>query len=155
LHPNADAEAPDGPVPHWFTSAINPLAAQVAALAEQIPAINARMDNHRFHRWNRKAMYAAAGYVDGYPTVLSQVLKTIDGYGPGLPGLPPIPVPAIVPPVGASPGPLFPATIEAMRAMTAPQLHQLSAFYNHTFGVVAGDKLDVQIDKFKAFICGN
>jgi hypothetical protein len=140
VHPGALA-------PHWFAAAINPLTAQLAAL-------NARFDNERVHRHNRHAFHAAVEMAGDNATGLSQVIKTVAGVGPGLPGLLPIPAAGPVPPVGALPGPPFPADIGAMRALTAVQLNQLSVFFNDSFGIVAGDALDVQRQKFKAYICG-
>jgi hypothetical protein len=143
---------PGGLAPHWFAAAIQPLTAQVAA---QGAAITARLDNQQIHRKNRRSIHANADNVDGNAPRLSQVIKTIAGAGPGLPGLPPILAPVPAPQVGALPGPPFPATIAAFRALTALQLHQLSAFYNDTFGIMAGNAPDVQLELFKAFICGN
>ena len=154
VHPGALA-------PHWFAAAINPLTAQVAgiaaqnaAVAAQLAALTARFDNERFHRQNRHAFHAAVEMADDDATGLSQVMKTIAGVGPGLPNLMPIPAPVPVPPVGALPGPLFPADIGAMRALTVLQLNHLAVFFNDSFGIVAGDALDVQLKKFKAYICG-
>jgi hypothetical protein len=138
---------PGALVPHWFAGAVNPLTAQLAALT-------ARIDNERLHRKNRHAFHAAVAMVDDDAMGLSQVMKTIAGIGPGLPGLLPIPAPVLVSPVGALPGPPFPADIGAMRALTALQLNRLSVFFNDSFGILDDDALDIQRRKFKAFICG-
>ena len=149
LHEHASALVPAGVLaPPWFGPAISPLTVQVNGITE-------RLKNQQAHRRNRRACLATANNVEGNATTISQVFKTNAGFGAGLPGQPLIAVPVPVPAVGALPGPLFPVNIGRLHALTALQLHQLSCFYNDAFGIVAGDPLNVQVDKFKAFICGD
>jgi hypothetical protein len=80
------------------------------------------------------------------------IAKEISGVGPGLPNHPVLAVPNPVA-VGQIP-PGFPADRIAFDSLSHAELSDLSAQYNHTFGIVATDDLGSCRDKFKVFITG-
>lgn len=139
---------PEAEAPAWFGPAIR------KELQVALAPITAELKNQALLHKNRKALHDIVGGAALAATVLYQVSKTVPGAGPGLPGLPPVPPPVPIPAVGAVPGPPFPATVANLRSLTAPQIHQLSAFYNDTFGIEARDTLEEQVIKFQAFITG-
>ncbi len=130
-------------VPAWFGP----------AMQRELGPIAAQIENQKRMRKNRNALHAVVSNASAGATGLHEVAKTIPGAGPGLPGLVP-PAPDLIPDVGAFSGPPFPATVADLRVLTELQLHDLSAFYNDSFGIIPGDALDEKLTKFQAYILG-
>jgi hypothetical protein len=84
---------------------------------------------------------------------LHAILKTIPGWGLGLPGYPhPINPNVPIPAKGDAP-PNFPTTRALFHDLKHGQLSSLAAFYNSTFSILNADNLARRQDKFKDFIC--
>ncbi len=78
------------------------------------------------------------------------------GAGATLPGAAAVPIPpghpfAVGTPI---PSPPFPNTVAALRALTLGDISCLAILYNYDFGIVIGDDLAVQLEKFERFVTG-
>jgi len=127
--------------------AIGPVAAAVALLT-------ASLTNLKIARRNEHAISSTTA-INNQLALLQPLVKEVAGFGPGLPGaVAPAPGVAALAIGAPIPSPPFPANVAALRHLTNNQLAHLSVLYNDTFGIVAGDLVQVRLEKFERWVQG-